>query len=95
MEFNLLETTVQDTKEAWLIEMDMPGVDKNKVEVNAVGRILEVRGERQRGKKTVTYKERFQLPDHLRSLEDVKAELNMGVLTIKVPKQTALTIPVH
>jgi HSP20 family molecular chaperone IbpA len=92
---HFLSPTVKDTKEAWLIEMDMPGVEKEKVEVQALGRLLEVRGERQRGEGTVTYKERFRLPDHLRSVENVSAALNLGVLTITIPKQAALPIPVN
>jgi HSP20 family protein len=88
---------VKDTKDAWVIEMDMPGVKREQVEVNARGRILEIRGERQKGEGCRTsYRERFRLPDHLRSAEGVSAELNLGVLTVKVPKQNpdTLYIPV-
>ena len=86
----MVDATFKETPEAWVIEVDMPGVTKDKVKVSAVGRILEVRGERAVG---LTYSEAFQLPDLL-SADQVSAELDLGVLTLKVPKRTPLAITV-
>jgi len=79
---------IQETKDAWVLEVDMPGVAKDKVDISASGRVLEVRGERAGKEGKVTYKECFRLPEHLRSTADITASLDLGVLRITVPKKS-------
>jgi len=90
-------THIVETKDAWTIEMDMPGVSKEKIEVKASGVYLEVRGERKRRGQSVVYHEKFRLPDTLRSAEGITATTENGVLTVTIPKQVSgfLQIPVN
>lgn len=64
-----------------IIEMEIPGVDNEKVSVLAEGNTLIISGEDRHGrkfKKGKTYPKEF-------NLEDVKASLKNGLLKIEVP----------
>lgn len=96
-QFADLDATTWETKEAWYIEVDMPGVPKDKIDLKLKGRSLEVRGERKRNGKTAYYEQTFSLPDFIRSAEGITATTDHGVLTIQVPKVAAniFQIPVN
>lgn len=89
--------TIVETQDAWTIEMDMPGVPKDKIAIKASGLYLDVRGERKCKGQSVLYHEKFRLPDTLRSGEGITATTDNGVLTVTIPKQTSgvLQIPVN
>lgn len=93
-----LDATTWETKDAWFIEVDMPGVPKEKIDLKVKGRNLEVRGERKRHDKTsYSFQQTFTLPDFVRSSESITATTENGVLTIQVPKLAAniFQIPVN
>ena len=83
---------VTETKEAWLVEMDMPGVPKDKVDITVAGRELTLSGERSQRRK---YRRTFELPAHVKG-SSIEASLDLGVLTLKIPKarDDLLRIPI-
>lgn len=89
---------VRDTDEAWLFEVELPGVDPNQVEVTAEQRVLTVRGEkastRREGEEgrwlaverlTGSFERRFRLPANVNE-EGIEASFANGLLTVRVPK---------
>lgn len=87
-----------ETKDAWYFEVDLPGVPKDKIEVRTSGRYLHITGTRKRGSETYEYRERFLLPETIRTADGITATNENGVLFVTVPKQTrgnVLQIPVN
>ncbi|WP_168407686.1 Hsp26/alpha crystallin family protein, partial [Acinetobacter indicus] len=88
----------KETPEAHLFKADLPGVKKEEVKVEVEdGRILKISGERRKEKEEKTdtwhrverssgkFLRRFRLPENAK-VEEVKAGLENGVLTVTVPK---------
>jgi len=87
------------TKEAYEINMELPGVTEKDIEITIQENALIVKGEKTEEKedkgKTYYFSERsygafrrtFRLPDDV-DAEKVSADFAGGVLTIKVPKVT-------
>lgn len=97
---------VTETDEAYLFELDLPGVDKGDVRVEATGRRLTVRGQRRegerkgilhrRGRVTGSFEYAFVLPADI-DPNSIRARLANGVLTLEIPKgegSRARTIPI-
>ncbi|KAM0828332.1 hypothetical protein ACQ4PT_067624 [Festuca glaucescens] len=88
----------KETPEAHVFKADLPGVKKEEVKVEVEdGNVLVVSGERTKEKEDKKEKwhrverssgkfvRRFQLPENAK-MEEVKAGLENGVLTVTVPK---------
>ena len=88
------------TTDFYQVVMELPGVEADNIQITARGSDLTVRGEKkfehEESGKTYFFSEReygsfqrtFRLPpdaDH----DAIEADFNNGVLTIKLPKQTA------
>ncbi|KAA8516350.1 hypothetical protein F0562_016643 [Nyssa sinensis] len=89
----------KETPEAHVFKVDLPGLKKEEVKVEVEdGRILQICGERSEEKEDKNEKwhrvervggkfvRRFRLPENAK-LDEVKASMENGVLTITVPKQ--------
>ena len=86
---------VEETDDAYLIELDLPGVDKKDINVETSGRRLVVQGERKEKERKGMLRwqtrtvGRFQyevvLPDQIDGA-DIQATMNDGVLRLRVPK---------
>lgn len=89
---------VEETDDAYLAEIELPGVDRGDIEIDLSGRRLSVRGERKEKERVGIWrrKERtvgrfayeLSLPGDVDD-EHVEANLDGGVLTVRLPK------PVH
>ncbi|XP_010916441.1 16.9 kDa class I heat shock protein 2 [Elaeis guineensis] len=89
----------KETPEAHIFKADLPGVKKEEVKVEVEeGRILKLSGERSKEKEEKNDKwhrverscgkflRRFRLPENAK-VEQVKACMENGVLTVTVPKE--------
>jgi len=88
----------RETPEAHIFKADLPGVKKEEVKVEVEdGNVLKISGQRSREKEEKTdtwhrverssgeFLRRFRLPDNSK-VDEVKASLENGVLTVTVPK---------
>uniref|UniRef100_A0A7N0U4G0 Uncharacterized protein n=1 Tax=Kalanchoe fedtschenkoi TaxID=63787 RepID=A0A7N0U4G0_KALFE len=91
----------KETPEAHVFKADLPGLKKEEVKVEVVdGTVLQISGERSKESEEKNDKwhrierssgrfvRRFQLPESAK-MEEVKATMENGVLTVTVPKEPA------
>ncbi|XP_057441857.1 17.8 kDa class I heat shock protein-like [Lotus japonicus] len=89
----------KETPEAHVFKADLPGVKKEEVKVEIEeGRVLQISGERVKEKEDKSdtwhrversqgsFLRRFRLPENAK-VEEVKAAMENGVLTVTVPKE--------
>ncbi|KAK9057583.1 hypothetical protein SSX86_022419 [Deinandra increscens subsp. villosa] len=89
----------KETPEAHVFKADLPGIKKEEVKVEVEdGRVLQITGERNVEKEDKNdtwhrverssgrFTRRFRLPENAK-MEEVKASMENGVLTITVPKE--------
>ncbi|PWI10182.1 heat-shock protein Hsp20 [Streptomyces sp. NWU339] len=86
---------VEDTQDAYLMELELPGVDKEQISVEVSDGELDIRGEIKEKERTGVLRRqtrhvgrfdyRTSLPPNV-DTEHITAELTGGVLTVRVPK---------
>jgi HSP20 family protein len=89
---------VTETDEAWLFEVDVPGLKRDDITVEATGNELVITGEykekervgllRRRTRRVGRFEFRTTLPAEV-DVEQISADLADGVLTVRVPKREA------
>ncbi|SFW86938.1 Hsp20/alpha crystallin family protein [Amycolatopsis australiensis] len=95
---------VRETDDAYLVEVELPGVKRRDVTVEVTGNEVAVQGKagrrdlfRLRSRRTDEFSYRVTLPDEVDS-GAASAALTKGVLTVRVPKREFARrrrIPVH
>lgn len=93
------QVDVRETPDAYVLDMDLPGVTENDVEINLKERILtisSVKDEKKeeektgdwliRERKTMSFSRSFSLPQDIDE-QNVSAEFDKGVLTINIPRK--------
>jgi HSP20 family protein len=88
----------RDTKDAYVLEADLPGIQESELEMSVTGTQLSVRGKRESGQREQhgryfcaergygTFDRTFTLPDDA-ELDQVNAEFRDGVLRVEIPKR--------
>jgi HSP20 family protein len=88
---------VYDTDTAYLIAVDLPGVDRSALEIDIDEKRLVIRGTRELEKRGVNAKDfsrphgrfrrSFTVPANV-AQDDIKAEYRNGVLEVRLPKRS-------
>lgn len=86
---------ITETDDAWVIEAELPGVDRKDINIELRDNELSISGEikerkregilRRKTRRVGEFDLRVTLPGHV-DAEDVQAEMQDGVLTVRVPK---------
>lgn len=91
---------VKETKDAFLFKADLPGVKLSDLEITHTGNRLTIGGKREAEERKEgdnyymversfgSFQRTFTLPESA-DVDQVKADLNAGVLSIVIPKRTA------
>lgn len=89
---------VSETDDAYQVEVDLPGVRREDVDVQVFGRELSITGEfkerervgllRTRARRSGRFEYRTLLPEDI-DADNITAELADGVLTVRLPKREA------
>ena len=88
---------MEESDDAYTIELDLPGVDKDDIDIEVAGRRLVVSGERKEKERVGVLRRqtrtvgrfRFEvaLPDQVEG-DGIDASMRDGVLRLRVPKKT-------
>ncbi|MEW2250604.1 Hsp20/alpha crystallin family protein [Streptomyces sp. NPDC006975] len=91
---------IEDTEDAYLVELELPGVDKDQITIEVSQSELDVHGEikekeragvvRRQARRTGQFDYRMSLPPNS-DTEHISADLTNGVLTVRVPKAEKAT----
>lgn len=93
---NSMKLDMKETNNQYIVTVDIPGVDKNKININIVDNLLTISAERlkeiEENNNNYYYSERFvgtqtrtiQIPNNV-DIDNMKAKYIDGVLTINIP----------
>jgi HSP20 family protein len=91
-------TNFKETEKEYLVQVELPGIEKNEIELNITDTGIEVKAEKRKEEKTEKEKEysytkkyagfyqNFDVPDNA-DLENIEANHENGILTIRIPKK--------
>lgn len=93
---------VRETKDAYIMDMDLPGLTQNDVEINMKDKVLSISSikdvkneetEKENGvqylireRRTSSFSRHFTMPNDIDS-EKIEATFKNGMLTIKIPRK--------
>ena len=76
---------IDETENGYYCEFDMPGLEKEDIQINVIDKCLYIKGEKEEGNKKRSYSETIRLGDSIVE-EDINAEYKNGVLSLHIPK---------
>lgn len=91
------DVDIRENKDAYLVEADVPGMDKNDIHISVADNVLTIKGERKREEKKEgdgytryerqygSFERSFDLPGGIDESK-VTAEFKDGVLCVTIPK---------
>ena len=77
---------VQETEKEYALEFDMPGLDKEDIQIDVENGYLTIKGYKKTDSRERNYSRTVRLDDEV-SEDDIKAEYKSGVLLLKIPKE--------
>lgn len=86
---------VEEDDDAWTIEVELPGVKKQDIDIEIVGRRLQISGERKEKERTGILRQKTRVTGSFRyeitlpsdvDADAVEASLDDGELTVRLPK---------
>lgn len=81
------QMTYNDEKTAWQFTLELAGVTKNNVKVDAAEGQLSVTGEKTKGLELGKFEKFYNLPEGV-DLEKIEAEFEDGILTVQLPLES-------
>lgn len=99
---NEFRTDVKETDDKYILEIEMPGFDKNEIDISVKNKIMTIKAEHSENKENkddekYIYSERVQR-SYAKSFDvsdtdytQIKSTYNNGLLTIDLPKNKELT----
>lgn len=87
---------LEETDEAFVIHVEVPGFDRDDIKIEVMGRRLTVHAEREEDRREGTVRSSTRSRNHLHHEvtlpadaddENVEATLDQGVLTVRMPKR--------
>ncbi|WP_027108102.1 Hsp20/alpha crystallin family protein [Lacticigenium naphthae] len=102
---NAFKADIRETENSYLLEADLPGMEKEDIEVDYHDNVLSISASHESGKdetdekgnyirrerQSSHYSRQFLLKDV--KAEDISASFNNGVLTVQLPKHDSETKP--
>jgi HSP20 family protein len=92
---------LEETDDAYIIEVELPGVNKKDIDVSLSGRRLTIAGERKEKERTGVLRRRVRSMGRFRyevmlpgdvDEDSVEAKLDDGVLTVRIAKRSGDTL---
>lgn len=90
---------IAETAEAYVVEIELPGVHASEASITAAGGLLRIEGRRVRSERSGRhhlllerraghFSRTFRLPEDA-DANEIRARMNEGVLTVEIPKRRA------
>lgn len=77
---------LKETDSNFIVDVDLPGIEKKDLKVDVKNNILSISGERKTANSSMSYQRSWSLPDNVDPAK-IKANLHKGVLTVVIPKK--------
>ena len=96
---------VYETDREFVLTAEVPGVERDQIEVQVIDNVLYLRGERNVSKESLgqiyhrlerpsgNFERRFNLPEEVNQ-EEIRAQVTAGVLTVELPKRLVHSQPI-
>lgn len=91
--YSLMKTNIVETDDAYILDMLVPGIDKENIDISLEDKYLTIKTNAKTDKTKYLLKE-FEIPTYSRSyyvgnidIKNISAKFNNGILTLTISKQ--------
>lgn len=88
-DFSVSHSYIERCDDAYTLNIELPGYDKNEVKVTAHDGCIHVRAEHREKNKFLRSEDSFSLPKDALIPEQITGKLEKGILTIRFPREKA------